>query len=349
RRKVNDSPPIEMSIPQEALRGKKRNQLFYYNPSGQDRPMTLQNFVRFIGEDHPLPMASGRELESHYPTKQVFIPVNREEVLSSGVVGQEDTARIVQAIPLNLQDKDYMIKDEIAILDIISTNLWKRPIYFAVTCRQDKLFGLDDYMQLEGLALRIVPVRTPSDAQYGIIGSGRVNADAVYENVMDKFRWGNFDKYDMFVDQSYAPSIQSHQLSMRRAALKLLQDGDKERALSLIDKYFEVFPNMNFPYDYRAYYMISVYLQADAYDRAKPHLQILAKEMADHLAFYNALPPDVLESSYETDYLLAMRTKDDIMRAAEQNKDDTFSQYLKGLFAPFEIEETENTPLQDEN
>lgn len=349
RRRVNDSPPIEMSIPQEALRGKKRNQLFYYNPSGQDRPTTLQNFIRFIGEDHPLPMASGRELESHYATKQVFIPVNREEVLASGVVAVEDTARITPAIPLNLQDKDYLIKDEIAIMDIIASNLWKRPIYFAVTCRQDKLFGLDDYMRLEGLALRIVPVRSPSDPQYGIIGSGGVNADAIYNNVMEKFRWGGFDKFDMFVDQSYAPSIQSHQLSMRRAALQLLQEGDKERALQLIDKYFEVFPHMNFPYDYRAYYMISVYLQADAYDKAKPHLEILAGEMAGHLAFYNALPVDVLESSYETDYLLAMRTKDDILRAARQNKDEEFAKYLEELFAPFELEETENAPLQNGN
>ncbi|MCB0554890.1 MAG: DUF2723 domain-containing protein, partial [Phaeodactylibacter sp.] len=349
RRKVNDSPPIEMSISRDALRGKKRNQLFYYNPSGQDRPTTLDNFIRFIGEDHPLPMSSGRELESYYSTKQVFIPVNREAVLSSGVVGIEDTASIAQAIPLNLKDNDYLIKDEIAILDILASNLWKRPIYFAVTCRQEKLFGLDDYMQLEGLALRIIPVRTPSDPQYGIIGSGRVNADSVYHNVMDKFRWGGFDKYDLFVDQSYAPSIQSHQLSMRRAALEFLKEGDKERAVQMIDKYFEAFPEMNFPYDYRAYYMISVYLQADAYDKAKPHLEILANEMADHLAFYNSLPVDVLESSYETDYLLAMRTKDDILRAARQNKDEEFTKQMEELFAPFAVEDTENTPLQDGN
>ncbi|MCB9303110.1 MAG: DUF2723 domain-containing protein [Lewinellaceae bacterium] len=349
RRKVNDSPPIEMSISRDALRGKKRNQLFYYNPSGQDRPTTLDNFIRFIGEDHPLPMSSGRELESYYSTKQVFIPVNREAVLSSGVVGIEDTASIAQAIPLNLKDNDYLIKDEIAILDILASNLWKRPIYFAVTCRQEKLFGLDDYMQLEGLALRIIPVRTPSDPQYGIIGSGRVNADSVYHNVMDKFRWGGFDKYDLFVDQSYAPSIQSHQLSMRRAALEFLKEGDKERAVQMIDKYFEAFPEMNFPYDYRAYYMISVYLQADAYDKAKPHLEILANEMADHLAFYNSLPVDVLESSYETDYLLAMRTKDDILRAARQNKDEEFTKQMEELFAPFAVEDTETTPLQDGN
>lgn len=342
RRKVNDSPPIKMSISEDAIRGKKRNQVFYYNPSGQDAPQTLQDFIRFIGEDHPLPTQSGREIESHYQSQNVFIPVNREEVISSGVVGVEDTAQIVSRIPLKLQGKDYLIKDEVAILDIISSNLWERPMYFAVTCRQDKLFGLDDYLQLEGLALRIVPKRSQSEPQYGIIGSGGVNTDAVYENVMEKFRWGNFDKYELFVDRSYAPSVQSHQLSMRRAALQMVQEGKRDEAIALIDKYFEAFPDMNFPYDYRAYYMISVYLTANAYDKAKPHMAILADRVADQLYFFNSIDADVLESSFETDYLLAMRTKDDLLRDASQNHDTEFTTELQEKFKPFLLERTEN-------
>jgi hypothetical protein len=348
RRKVNDSPPIEMTIPREAYRGKKRNQVFYYNPSQQDRPMNVQDFIRFIGEDHPLPLSSGREIESHYTSKQVFIPVNAQEAMASGAVTMADTGRIVPAIPLNLQGKDYLIKDEIAILDILATNLWKRPIYFAVTCRQDKLFGMDDYMQLEGLALRIVPVRSPSDRQYGIIGSGRVNAEAVYANVMEKFRWGNFDQHELFVDRSYAPSVQSHQLSIRRAALQLVRDGDRERAVELIDKYFEGFPDMNFPYDYRAYYMISVYLQAEAYDKAKPHLEILARQTADHLRFYESISERVLESSFDSDYMLAMRTKDDIIAAARNFKDEAFEKEMRELFAPYDIMPAEAIPPFEE-
>ena len=342
RRKVNDSPPIKMSIPIDAYQGKKRNQVFYYNPTGQDRPQTLQDFIRFIGEDHPLPTQSGREIESHYQSKNIFIPVDRADVLANKVVGIEDTARMVSRIPLNLQNKDYLIKDEVAILDILSSNLWERPIYFAVTCRQDKLFGLDDYLQLEGLALRIVPVRSQSEPQYGIMGSGRVNTDAVYENVMEKFRWGNFDKYKMFVDRSYAPSVQSHQLSMRRAALQMLQEGKRQEAIDLIDKYFEAFPNMNFPYDYRAYYMISVYLQADAYDKAKPHMAILADQIADQLRFYNSIDADVLESSFQTEYLLAMRTKDDLIRDAKQNNDTEFLNELEAKFQPYQVQGPEN-------
>jgi len=217
-----------------------------------------------------------------------------------------------------------------------------------VTSRQDKLFGMDEYMQLEGLALRIIPVRSPVDRQYGIIGSGRVNADLVYKNVMEKFRWGNFDQHELFVDRSYAPSVQSHQLSIRRAALQLARDGDRERAVELIDKYFEGFPDMNFPYDYRAYYMISVYLQAEAYDKAKPHLEILARQTADHLRFYESISERVLESSFDSDYMLAMRTKDDIIAAARNFKDEAFEKELRELFAPYDIMPAEAIPPFEE-
>jgi hypothetical protein len=347
RRKINESPPINLTIPADAIRGDNRNQVFYYNRSGQDRPMSLQQLLKFIGEDHPieLPFSSGtREVESYFDTRNIFIPVNKQKVLETGVVGIEDTARIVDRIPLKLQDKDYLIKDEMAILDVIASNIWDRPIYFAVTCRQEKMFGLDDYMQLEGLALRFVPVKSKSEPQYGIIGSGRVNTDALYENVMEDFRWGNFDKKRLFVDRSYAPSVQSHQLAMRRAALTMLRKGEKEKAVSLIDKYFEVFPDMNFPYDYRAFYMIDVYLRAEAFEQAKPHLEILAERTADELEFYNSLAPDDLNSGFTQDYQLAMRTMEDLKRAARNSKDIEFQEKIGQMFEPYRMEGTENFP-----
>jgi hypothetical protein len=344
RRKVNDSPPIKLTIPEEAIRGKKRNQVFYYNPSGQpDRDMAIQDWIRFIGQDNPL-RAGQREIESHYQTKNVYIPVDKEAVLAQGVVGIEDTAAIVSSIPLSIR-RESLIKDDIAVLDIIASNLWERPVYFAVTCRPEKLFGLADYMQLEGLALRIVPVKSQSDPNYGIIGSGRVDADAVYENVMDKWKWGNFDKFDLFVDRSYMPSVQSIQLSIRRAAFELLRREDNERAIALIDKYFEAFPHMNFPYDYRTLYMLSVYFQAGAYDKAKPHLEILADETADYLAYYNSLSQRIVDSSYDTQFQLALRTMLDIKREAQRANDEEFLQYLEEIFKAYDPELSEQDTI----
>lgn len=343
RRKVNDSPPIKLSIPAEGYRGSRRNQVYYYDPNNRNQAMSLQQALKFIGEYHPLRAASGRELESYLPTSNVFIPVDSAAVIENGVVSAENANRIVNRIPVQLpvNQRQYLLKDELAILDIIGSNLWDRPIYFAVTVRPEKIFGMDDFLRLEGLALRLVPFREESEAQYGVAGSGSVNADAVYENVMDKFRWGNFDKYDLYVNDSYAPSVQSHQLMMRRTALQMLAEGDRDRALELVDKYFEVFPHMNFPYDYRAYSMIQVYIQAGAYDRAKPHMEILAEEIADYLDFFETVDDRVLETSFSTDYGLNMRMSDDLLRVARDNNDEEMVQRLQALFAPFQTQPVE--------
>ncbi|MCP3928497.1 MAG: DUF2723 domain-containing protein [Bacteroidetes bacterium] len=346
RRKVNDSPAIKMTVPREAYRGKKRNQVFYYNTKqardqynpALDEEMSLQDLIQFIGEDHPLGSAD-RKIESYYYTKKVFITVDKQKVLANGTVNPQDTGRIVSKISFTIGDKDksYLIKDELAVLDILASNLFERPVYFAVTTRPEKMFGLGDYMQLEGLGLQIVPVKSQSEPQYGIMGNGRVNADVFFDNVMNKFQWGNFDKYELFVDRSYAPSVQSHRVGIMRAARNLIAEGDNERAIALVDKYFEAFPHMNFPYDYNAFYLISVYLQADAYEKAKPHLEILANETADHLNFYFSLDPDDLQAGFSQDYSLVNRTKDDVLRAVQATGDTVFIEELKTLFAPYEL------------
>ena len=335
RRKVNDSPPLKMTIPREQIRGKLRNQVPYYNQSGQDRPMSLENFMRFIGDDNPLQSQGGRVIEAHYPTRRVVIPVNKEEVLRNKVVSVADTARIVQGIPVRVNDS-YMFKDDIAILDIIASNLWERPLYFAVTARMEKLFGMQDYMQLEGLALRLVPIKSQSENSiYGLLGSGRVNADALFENVTEKWRWGNFDKEDTYVAHSYGPSVQSMQFAMQRGAMALLQQGDNERAIALTDEYFEAFPDMNFEYNIHAAYMLGVYSQAGAYDKAKPHMQVLARNIDQRLNYFMALDEGILQRSYGTDFQASIAVAERLVAYAVRAGDTAYADELRAVFGNF--------------
>ncbi len=346
RRKINDSPPIKLDhLSSEALRGRKRVQVLYPGQDYKSR-MTLSEFLTFIGEDHPLPLKDGTQTESYMPTRNVFIPVDKQEVLESGIVGIEDTANIVSNIPINLQAKSYMFKDDLAILDIIASNIWERPIYFAVTVRPEKFLGLQNYTQLEGLALKLIPVRTQSDPQYSIVGYGRVDANKIYENVMNDFRWGNFDKYDVYVDDSYAPSIQSQWFMFRRAAMALLQEGKQDKAVELIDRYFEAFPHMNFPYDYKVMYMLQVYTQADQYEKGKPHMKILAEETLDQLNFFYSIDQEVLNSSFRNEFDLYNNLKEDLIQMASRAGDTEFEGELKSMFEAFRLQGTENVPIE---
>lgn len=348
RRKVNDSPAIEMTIPPSAYRGRKRVQTPYFNrenmdpesydPS-KDRVMNLKSVIEFIGKDNKLRTQGGREIDSYLPTKRVFIPVNKQEVLNNGTVGIADTAKIVDRVAFTI-NKNNIIKDDLAILDIIATNAFKRPIYFAVTCQPNKMQGLRDYMQLEGLALKLIPVKSRTDNMYSVVGSGRVAADKVFENVTEKFKWGGFDKYDIFVDDSYMPSIQSHRLMMLRTSRTLLQEGKKDKAIALVDQYFEAFPHMNFPYDAQTMFFIELYMEADAYDKAKPHLEILAEETRDHLDFYFSLSDSDIKGagSYEQELNMAVGTMQGLMQTVQSAGDEEFLSELQALFSAYMVD-----------
>ncbi len=347
RRKVNDSPAIKMTVPRDAYRGKKRNAVLYYNNSGQDREMPAKAFLKFIGGSHPLVGQGGRKIESYMPTRKVYLPVNKKRALQLGAITQADTGKVVQKIPIKLQGKSYLMKDELAILDVIASNIDERPVYFAVTCRPEKMFGMQDYMQLEGLGLRIIPVKSKGESNLFVYGSGRVSVDHVYDNVMNKFRWGNFDDEDLdqYIDRSYGPSIQSHRIVLLRTARELVRRGDKKRAIALVEKYFDVFPNNNFTYDWNAWQMINILLQAGAYEQAKPQIKILADVTADYLEFYFSLDADDLDSktgSFGQDVALSLNIKDNILRAVKGQNDPDFLRELQDMFAPFNLEEIKN-------
>ncbi len=342
RRKVNDSPPIKMTISAEAYRGRNRNTVPYVNPNrdGPDREMTVEQLLKFIGDYNPLPARGGREFASFMPSRKVYLPINRQKAIETGALTANDTVGVVTRIPIKLDGKNYLMKDELAVLDVITSNIWDRPVYFAVTCRPDKMFGLDDYMQLEGLALRIIPVKTTSEKGLYVYGNGRVSVDHVYENVMNKFRWGNFDQGETFVDRSYGPSIQSHRVIIMRAARAANRQGDKQRAIDLVEKYIQAFPNYNFPFDFNTWQVLKVMIDAGGYEQAKPYLETLADETLDHLEFYNSLDPKHIDrdtGSFGSDFEFAMGTQMALKRSASENGDDAFEQKLVEMFEPYDI------------
>lgn len=336
RRAVNNAPAIKMSIPQEQIRGNKRIEIPYFVPGREEREMSLADVVKFVGGDNR-PRVDGAEgIESYLPTRNVFIPVNKEEVLRLGIVQPEDADKIVDTMRFRLsinERRKSIIKDQLALMDIVASNLWERPIYWAVTCREDRLLGLDDFLQLEGLALRIVPIKTlnrEDRANFGLIGMGRVADDIILRNITEKWTWGNFDKKRLHVDRAYGPSLQTMRLVMIRAGRQMIADGKNDAAIQLADQYFEAFPFFNFPPDQFAALMADIYARAGAKDKAAK----IAREMIPHLAqvvrFYDSQPARFKEG-YRQDYRFATAAAQTLMRTAAQLEDDALSKELMGV------------------
>lgn len=331
RRKVNDSPPIKMSVSADAIRGYKRNQI-PINPS--ENPMPIDRIMQYIAEDHPKSFGNGITVESIVPTKRLFIPVNRNELLNNGVISIQDTAYLQSSININL-NKSSILKDDLAMLDIIANNFGERPIYWAVTVRPEKTQGLNKYLEQEGLGLKLTPlVRNVDDGydRYGIYGMGYMDADRTLEVIKNSWKWGGFDKYDLYVDDSFGPSIQSMRMVFSRAVDNFVMNKEMKKAEELIDIYFEAFPNKNFPFDHSILSFVVAYFDAGSTEKGKEILLQLAENNKEWKDFINSLDPSEIKSSYSLENdIYVDRLPRQLLGIAAKYSDDDFTKTIEQI------------------
>jgi hypothetical protein len=169
---------------------------------------------------------------------------------------------------------------------------------------------------------------------YGIIGSGGVNSDQMYQNIMEKWKWGNFDKQRSFVDRSYMPSLQTMRVSIIRLARQLVVEGKKDKAIALVDKYFEVFPQMNFQYDQFTAFMTDIYALAGEKAKAAAKIREIADQMEQQFKFYQSLDAD-FKKGYKQDSDYTTSTVQNLIKMAANMEDETLFQELQTKFQPY--------------
>lgn len=332
RNKVNDSAPIKLTLSENDYLGKNRNQIFFANPRGEnlDAPMNVFEALRFIKDPK-----NTIEDQTYVTSKSFYIPVDKEKYMKLGLQPNIDSSEWVDRIPFKFpENARYFTKDDLAIMDVIASNFYERPIYFAITCQSSKLLGLNDYVEMEGLGLRVSPTSIRSKSQLpSIYGFGDIDVEKTYNNIMTKWKWGNFDKQKLYVDKSYMAEVQAMKLVMMRTAIEFDRLKNKEKAKNIANKYFEAFPNMNFPYDKGSMPFINVLISSEDFESAKKHLRILATETKQFLNFYDSQTDrDVIDNfSQERDY--RMVTVQEILEAAKKAQDPAFDKEMMDLFS----------------
>lgn len=335
RNKVNDSPPIKLTLSTEAYRGKNRNQVFFYDPQRREdnvmgRPVPLSAALKFIGD--PKNNFNGQTILN---SKNLFIPIDSSKIASSGLFKNINYNNLTDKISIRFSPgKNYITKDDLAIMDIISSNFYDRPIYFATTSINSKLLGLNDFMQLEGLSLRIIPEYNKSDPALGIYGSGKVALDKAYDRIMNQWKWGEFDKKDLHVDGNYLAAVQSMKMAMLRTAAEYARIGDKEKSANVVNKYFEAFPHMNFAYDGSTLPYLNILISVGDYESAKKHMKILAEESLQFMEFYESLDNDDIPS-FQQDIEYRYSTVRELVNIAKRVEDPAFSEEIQQMLGRY--------------
>ncbi len=222
----------------------------------------------------------------YYPTNKIRVPVNKENALKSGVVKPEDADLIVDYIDIDLPTSG-LYKNRIMMLDILRNNDWKRPIYFTGgSYEDDEYIWMKEYLQLDGLVYKLVPIKTPENPQ-NPYQMGRIDSERMY-NIVKKWDWGNANSPDIYHDPETRKNSISFRSNMARLAAQLVNENQPEKAVEILDLAME-----KMPLDYFGYYSLltpiaATYYSAGNADKGGALAAQLATKFAEKLAYYES-------------------------------------------------------------
>ena len=248
------------------------------------KPYDLKKIMDFVASDDPqtkLNSQAGDEPADYMPARTVTIKVDKEKVLRNGTVSIKDTALIVDKLQWDLKG-DYVRKNELMVLDLLANFNWDRPVYWAITVGPDAFMHLEDYFQLDGLSYRLVPIKTKNaDGQ-----TGRVNAELMYNKLMNKFVWGNLENPDVYLDENNRRMTMNIRNNFARCANALIKENKIDKAIEVLDRSSELMPNEKIPFNYYNLLIGETYYKAKANEKGDEVVKILVKNMEQNLRYY---------------------------------------------------------------
>ncbi len=234
----------------------------------------------------------------YYPTNKIRVPVNKENVLKSGIVKAEDADLIVDYIDIDLPTSG-LYKNRIMMLDILRNNDWKRPIYFTGgSYDEDEYIWMKEYLQLDGLVYKLVPIKTPENPQ-NPYQMGRIDSELMY-SIIQKWDWGNANRSTIYHDPETRKNSISFRSNLARLAEQLLIEKQEEKAIEVLDLAMD-----NMPFDYFGYYSLvtpiaATYYQAGAGEKGGMLAKQIADKYNDKLSYYASFNPNDLQLYTET-------------------------------------------------
>jgi hypothetical protein len=286
RYKINQSDPVDVIWTADQVQGRKRDYARYRPVHGisNEQYFDLYDLMKnYVGSDDQSKMlAAGRdEMINTFPVQKVSVPVNVNEVRKNGTVSPKDNT--VSELRFDIP-KDVLVKNDMALLNIIAANKWKRPIYF--TSLYDPL-GFASYLRKDGLAYRLVPV-----------AGDQINTEWMADKLMNKFTAGNANIPGVYFDEANRRQLITIRTAYAELAVDLVQKGRREEAKKVLQKADRMMLEDNFPYGHissgnghnkSSLFFLEACYRAGAKDLIEKVSQSVRSDLTQQVSFYNSL------------------------------------------------------------
>jgi hypothetical protein len=296
KRTTYDAPPIPSQLKHEQYKYGSLDIAYHIeHPRFKDTVIGIKDFMRWISSDSDATYYIDEEQnikEKFYPTNRIRIPVNRENVLKSGVVAQKDADKIVDYIDITIDDRG-ITKNRILMLDILANNDWKRPIYFTGGANADEEYiWLKDYLQLDGLAFKLVPIKTPAKyidgsgraREVSLFDIGRIDAEKMYANIK-KLEWRNINSNKIYLDEQTKRNAISLRNSLMRLSDAFAKEGDTLKAVEVLDLSLEKLPIEKFDHYSLSLGYPEMYFKLGENEKAKQVTTTLTRLITEKLTW----------------------------------------------------------------
>ena len=281
----NESAPLPLSVGLDQYLYGTNELVFIYDV--RDTVIPISDVMRVF--KHPrakVELTSGKMVD-YIMSRKISVPVNKENVIKYGILDEKFADRIPDEIVLEMpQSKTFITKPELFLLDLLSNYQWDRPINM-LSMGGDLDIGQKSYLMYEGFSYKFVPIKGPMSSS----DVGLTDTDDLYYKMKNVFRWDALKRDDYFVDYQNLYTfcgVMSQRNLFLNTADKLMEEGQNDKALEMLDMCVENVPEHNFPLDmtflgfsneYMILRMISMYYDLGQPDKARD----IAGRFADEL------------------------------------------------------------------
>ena len=133
----------------------------------------------------------------------------------------------------------------------------------------------------EGLTYRFTPFDTD---KLGV----KIDSEKMYDNLMNKFKFGGIDKPGIYIDENTMRMCHSHRRIFSQLVQQLIRECKKDKAKAALDYAEKMIPAFNVPYDWQngAVQMAEAYYQLGDSAKAVEMMKALANKAVEYLTWY---------------------------------------------------------------
>ena len=336
KRKTYKADPIPSQLTHDKYKLGTLDVAYYFEqifPQLKDSVVDINYFMKWIESDKEITYYDldddGIE-EKVLPTTKIRIPVDKEAVLKNGTVAQKDADLIVPYIDIEVSST--LSKNRILMLDILANNNWEKPIYFTGGAQADEEYiWLKDYLQLDGMAYRLVPIKTKNDGNF--FEMGRINTDIMYKNVKN-WDWRNITDDNIYLDPETRKNSVSYRNNMERLARALIDENKLEKAEEILDISLEKMPIHKFGHYSMLISYVDLYYSLNKNEKARKLATELKTVLQENLTYYSQFDEYEIESVFnEVERSLLMY--DQIVKTTIRFDDEAYATSIKDEYVDY--------------